>query len=446
MKRAWKNKRILVGLIAFAFSGLAPAVSAGPTQDGTVYAMTNQAGANSIVAYARFSDGTLTMLQSVPTGGGGSGIQINGNDALGSEGAVVLDQSRQMLYAVNTETASAATPGKVTADCNMGSISSFSVAADGELTFVQRIPSAGLFPNSLTIYGNLLYVLNAGGGAASGCGTSLNSNPNITGFTISGTVMSQLPGSTQPIDPGANPGHFLNCDGSGGLPLCGLNPPAFPRGPSQVGFTPNGMQLVVTDKGPNKIYVFPVNPDGTAGTPTVHTATIPAKAIQIPNQPSYLGFDFDANGHLIVSEPFGATRVIPASPASAVSSFSIGANGALTAVTASFPDFGGTSCWVKVLGQYVYIANNASNNIASYTVDGLGNLSLKAVSAASLSGAPNDIAIVQDAVSGSNFLYVLDAGHGTVDVFQIASDGSLSLIQSAAGLPVNLGAQGLTAY
>jgi 6-phosphogluconolactonase len=447
MKTSWKYMRVPVVLIACVFFEWAPSASAATAAAGAVYAKTNLAGANSIVVYSRFSDGTLTALQTIATGGGGSGIQLNGNDALGSEGSIVLDQNHQMLYAVNTETAAAAAPGTLTADCNTGSISSFSVASDGRLTFIQKISSGGLFPDSLAIHGSLLYVLNAGGGAASGCGASVGSNPNITGFTIGGSVMSPLAGSMQSIDPGAAPpGSFLNCDGSGGLPPCGLNPPMFARSPAQVGFTPSGSQIVVTDKGPNKIYVFPVNNDGTPGTPAVYTATIPVRAIQIPHQPTYFGFDFDAAGHLIVAEPFGQARVIPTAPASSVSSFTIGANGSLTAISASVPNMQGTSCWVKVVGQYAYTSNNESDNISSYTIDGSGHLTLKSSAAASLNGAPNDIEVVQDAASGNNYLYVLDGGQGTVDVFRIGSDGTLSFVQSATGMPANLGAQGLTAY
>jgi hypothetical protein len=62
--------------------------------------------------------------------------------------------------------------------------------------------------------------------------------------------------------------------------------------------------------------------------------------------------------------------------------------------------------------------------------------------AASGSG-PNDLAV---AVEGqTSFLYVVDAGTGTVGAFRI-NDGSLTPITGGGGLPANRSAQGLAAY
>ena len=47
------------------------------------------------------------------------------------------------------------------------------------------------------------------------------------------------------------------------------------RSPGQVGFTPDGDQLVVTVKGTNSIYVFSVGKDGTLRKPTVTQAPGP---------------------------------------------------------------------------------------------------------------------------------------------------------------------------
>jgi 6-phosphogluconolactonase len=63
--------------------------------------------------------------------------------------------------------------------------------------------------------------------------------------------------------------------------------------------------------------------------------------------------------------------------------------------------------------------------------------------AASGSG-PNDLAV---AVEGqTSFLYVVDAGTGTVGAFRINDDGSLTPITGGGGLPANRSAQGLAAY
>src|SRR5579863_2588304 len=167
--------------------------------DGAVYAMTNALGNNQILVYQRASDGSLssTPIQTINTGGGGSGLQLGGVDSLGSAGGVQLDQVHQLLFAVNTESAAANNgSGAYNQDCRMGTITSFLVAANGTLTFADRVFSGGLFPNSLTVRkrgngnnsaenGDLLWVLNAGG--PGNCGTG----PNITGFQVDAAGLIQ---------------------------------------------------------------------------------------------------------------------------------------------------------------------------------------------------------------------------------------------------------------
>ena len=172
---------------------------------------------------------------------------------LGSQGSLELDEEHHRLFAVNTESLAANTQ-----DCQEGTITSFLVGRDGTLTFADRVMS-GLYPNSLAIkktpHGDVLYVLNAGGpGLSPACGIG----PNITGFTVSRLgYMGPIFGSVQAIDPGPlnGTGSGENCN-VGGFPTPtshGSNPPAFPRSPAQVRFTPDGTQLIVTVKGTNEI-------------------------------------------------------------------------------------------------------------------------------------------------------------------------------------------------
>jgi len=409
---------------------------------GAVYAMTNALGNNEVVAYHRASDGTLTLMQTTGTGGGGSGIQLDPTDSLGSQGGLVLNQSHHLLFAVNTESlAEDRRDGTDVGDCEEGTISSFVVAADGTLTLADKMPSGGLFPASLAVHGKLLYVLNAGGpGLDPVCGIG----PNITGFEVGQDgSLSALADSTQPLDPGSSPGSFLSCDpGVGPLPTdefrCGLNPPAFPRSPGQIGFTPDGRALVVTVKGSNSIYAFPLDHGGRPGAPSTSRAAG-------PYQPTYFGFAFDKKGHLVVSEPFGTTPVIPAVPFSAVSSFSITRDGALQAISSSVPNGRGTACWVVLdpSERYAYTANNATSDISTYALHKDGSLTLLESEAAD-ADLPNDMAVARD--HGSRFLYVLNSGNGTVGVFRIDDDGSLTSLGAVGGLPVDAGAQGLAAY
>jgi 6-phosphogluconolactonase (cycloisomerase 2 family) len=403
--------------------------------------MTNALGTNQIKVWHRATDGLLTPLQTISTGGGGSGTQLDPTDSLGSQGGIVLDQSNHHLFAVNTETLHVDPVGGAGVhDCQVGTISSFLVGKDGTLTLADRVSSGGLFPDSLTVKGNQLYVLNAGGpGIAPSCGKS----PNITGFQVSPHgQLTPIAGSTRDINPGTSPGSFLNCD-PGGFPTpqfqCGQNPPAFPRSPGQIGFNPDGDALVVTVKSTNSIYVFPFDEDAGLGTPVIWKA-------KGPNQPTYFGFSFDSDGNLVVSEPFGATPTIPAAPKSAVSSFAIGSHGALTPISASVANGRGTSCWVAIdplTKRYAYIGNNNTSDISSYEISDDGTLTLLAATAATGS-LPNDLAVAKD--RGSSFLYALNAGDGTVRAWGINRDGSLTSLGVFSGLPALAGAQGLAAY
>jgi 6-phosphogluconolactonase len=303
-----------------------------------------------------------------------------------------------------------------------------------------------LYPDSLTLSKDVLYVLNAGGpGQDPACS---GTNPNISGFRVDvyGNL-KPLADSLRAINPGPldGTGYFLNCDPGGfAVPTfdCGLNPPAFPRSPGEVKFTPAGNQLVVTVKSINTIYVFPVNKNSTLGTPTLTQAAG-------PNQPTYFGFAFDQAGHMIVAEPFGGSPTIPHANAATVSSFGIASNGDLTVISGSIANGQTATCWIAIdpTSQYAYTTNNGSGTISSYSIASNGSLALLAATAATVN-RPNDMAVARqvDGSSHISFLYSLDAGDGTVGEFQINGDGSLTSLGTVTGLPAGAGAQGLAAY
>jgi 6-phosphogluconolactonase (cycloisomerase 2 family) len=409
--------------------------------DGAVYAMTNALVTNQIKVWARAANGNLTPLQTIDTGGGGSGTQLDPTDSLGSQGGLALDLPGRHLIAVNTESL-AVDPvgGSGVHDCQMGTISSFVIGFDGRLTLADRVVSGGLFPDSVTVQGDRVFVLNSGGpGLSPSCGVG----PNITGFRVNPNGhLSAIPHSTQEINPGMSPGFFLNCD-PGGFPTpqfqCGENPPAFPRSPGQVKFTPSGKALVVTVKATNSIYVFPVGANDRPGTPAIWQASG-------PDQPTYFGFSFDLNGNLIVSEPFGATPTIPAQPKSAVSSFAIGSDGVLQPISPDVPNGRGLSCWVAIdplTLRYAFVANNGTNDISSYLIGLDGRLTLLNAMAGA-AHSPNDMAVALD--SEGSLLYALNASTGTVGAWKINLDGSLTPVGTFAGMPAGAGAQGLAAY
>jgi len=203
--------------------------------DGAVYTLTNSPAGNAVAVFARAADGTLTPNGTFPTGGLGTGAN------LGSQGAVVLGESRNELFAVNA---------------GSNSISYFKVKGNG-VEWQATVPSNGTTPISLTLHDRVLYVLNAGG------------TPNITGFVVNGDDLTPLAGSTRPLGAGT-------------------------AGPAEVAFSPDGKVLAVTEKASHTIDTYVVE-RGIAGPPS----TAPSAGA------TPFGFDFDNRGNLLVSEASG---------------------------------------------------------------------------------------------------------------------------------------------
>src|SRR5919109_1447802 len=187
---------------------------------------------------------------------------------------------------------------------NAGSdqITSFAVTRRG-LRSLDLASSNGDRPISLTVHGNLLYVLNAG-------------SDQISGFRIRGGDLQPLPDSTRTLS------------GSG-------------TDPAQVEFSPRGDFLVVTEKATDRIDTFRLGRD--------------RRPDQVRSQPSAgetpFGFAFDNRGNLIVSEAFDG-----AENASALSSYSVGSDGAIAPISPVVRTEQTAACWVVVTddGRFAY--------------------------------------------------------------------------------------------
>src|SRR5215208_2072866 len=348
-------------------------------KSGAVYVLTNQPS-NAVAAFDRAPDGTLTPAGMFSTGGSGNPVAQPGDpptDPLASQGALILSDNNQFLFAVNA---------------GSNEISALAIGKDS-LTLVDKVSSGGVRPISLTVYENLLYVLNEGG------------TPNITGFTVSDTGdLTPLPGSTRPLSGGSM------------------------ADPAEVSFSHDGALLVVTEKAANLIDVYVVGSDGVAGPPISN----PSAGL------TPFGFAFDQRNHLIVSEAFGG-----APNASAVSSYTASVSGMLNVVSESVPDFQTAACWIVITnsGRYVYTSNTGSGAVSSYTLASSGDLTLLDSVAANTGAmsAPIDMALN----NGSRYLYVHAAGLQTVEAFLVETNGSLTHIGSVGGLP--FAAQGIAA-
>lgn len=350
-------------LTTFAWGGTALAAPAAP---GAVYVLTNAVGGNAVAVFDRAADGTLTPVGTVATGGLGT------DGGLGSQGALVLSKNNRWLFAVNA---------------GSDDISIFDVSQAGP-RLVDRVGSGGVRPISLTVHGDLLYVLNAGG------------NGNITGFHVGADgTLTPLAGSTRPLSSSA-------------------------AGPAQVQFSPDGDLLVVTEKATNTIDTYIVGADGIASGP----------AAQPSAGSTPFGFAFDTRGRLIVSEAFGG-----APGAGAVSSYSVDAQGALAAISPSAPDHQGAPCWLVVTknGRYAYTTNAASGSISGYGIAPDGSLTLLDADGVTGDTGAGSKPIDLDLSQNSHYLYALTAGNGSIAAFEVHSDGSLTSLPGAGGLPAS---------
>ena len=275
---------------------LGPARAGGDHRKGAVYMMTNQAAGNQLAVFARDKQGLLEFPVFYATGGNGTG------EGLGSQGAIAIDDAGDNLYVVNAAS---------------DTISVFDLTKK-EPTLIQVISSGGMFPNSIGLSDNLLYVLNAGG--------SVGGVDAITGFKVADSgKLTPLKNSTR------------------GLSAASVLP-------AQVSFSPDNQWLVVTERTGNNIDVFMVLDDGTTSSPTFTPSPVT----------DTFGFVFDSAGYLVVTQANNGT------PPGSVSSYQILANGTAEAITNSLVT--GTQlapCWNAITsnGKYVYTVNTASASV-----------------------------------------------------------------------------------
>ncbi len=334
-----------------------------------VYTESNEAGHNQILAYEIHWDGSLHLEGTTASGGAGMGM------GLGSQGALVLDKEHEWLFAVNA---------------GSNSVSSFKVHRDGSLTLAHTENSGGTIPNSVSVSGNLLYVLNFG-------------SDNIHGFTIGeGGKLTSIKGSAQSLS------------GKGTVA-------------PQISFTPNGDWLFVTEKATNNISAFKVKNNGS-----VWPAIITHSIGQTP-----FGFDFARDRFMVVSNAAGG-----AAGAGSATSYYTGNNGMPHPINGAVPDFQGAPCWVAVTqyGRFAFITNTGSNSISSYYVAPWGGLYLIHRAAASTGNAPIDIVIAKN----NYYVYAINSKSNTIGEYHRTFLGGLEYIGAVSGLPAP--ATGLATY
>ena len=318
---------------------------------GAVFTETNQPFGNFVLAFQRTAQGTLTLVQSVPTGGIGSPVNPPlGIPDLDSEGAVQLasdGDNKACLFAVNA---------------GSNTVSSFAVNPKG-LSLADQEPT-GNHPISLTsnqIGPNrlVLYVLNSSAGSSS-----------IEGYYVSGScTLTPIPGSFRAT----------------------TSPESLP---AHIAFNQHGQVLTVSERitaSGGDLDVFPVDSNGVVGAPMAQPS-----AGQEPYGMAWNNADILAVANQGGADPAGST----------ITTYQLTNDDTLVPLSTA-PSPGAACCDVFTdNGSFLYVTNplaqeSGGSSVTAYAVSPDGTLTLVDTQTTTYNA-------VQDAVShDSKYLYVL---------------------------------------
>jgi 6-phosphogluconolactonase len=276
-----------------------------------------------------------------------------------------------------------------------GELSVFRVFGDS-LWLLDVEPCGGSEPVAVAQHGNLVYLVNAGG------------TSNVVGFSLQwGGKLKRIHGGSAVLSTGnSNPG--------------------------SIAFSPDGRLLLVTEKATNLIDAFRVAGDGTL-----------APIVSNPSAgPGLFSVLFARNGALLAAE----TGPAGGSNASAISSYSVSATGAISAISSSVATLGTATCWLAVTpdGRYVYTANAGTGTVSGFAIGNDGTLA--ALGGTVLGNFPAGATDIDISISSDGkFLYSLNTGSGSIGVFGINRDGTLDNLGEVSGLAAKAGMNGIAA-
>jgi 6-phosphogluconolactonase len=339
---------------------------------GYVYVNDNTAGMNTIAAFERHADGTLTAEPGSPFVAGGAGTGAG----LASQGALQVSPDGRFLIAV---------------DAGSNQISVLRIRNDGSLRLVRRgvVSSGGVLPVSIAIAGHLVYVANSGSGGS-----------NYTGFRLHHDGrLEPITGSTVALPDGSQPGDVL--------------------------FSGDGSKLAGTLVGTSQIDSFTVGPDGlltaAPGSPFPAQGLGPFGSEFRPTDPDQL---FVSNAHNV-----GAGS-------GTVSAFRDSPDGTLTPIGSSpFADQQTAPCWVEIThdGRFLFTVNTGSGTISRYSIDRDGELTLLGSTPVAATGG---VGAVDARLSpDGRFLYVDESRIGAVGEFAVNGGNLTELAASPTSLP-----------
>lgn len=441
-----KNVRVSQMSRGMVLSALAMAAipvvqaQAGPVGfEGAIYVGTNRFDGNTIAAFGRNADGTLTSIGEFATGGNGAFFDGGeGLDPLISQNSLVQVDDRYLL-AVNA---------------GSDTVTSLRINEDFSLTPTDTASTGGVGPNSIAYDSGRVFVSNVDSdGVFTGPADQVG---NITGFTFDtdGGVFNPIAGSTRQLR----------------------------SRPSTVEFSPDGQRLVVSSwnagaqavpgsDATDGLVVYGVGADGSISTDALARAasTLVGNA-EGRNLASVIGFAFverDGEQYVVATEARefpsdGSAASLPVFQTGSVSSFRLEEDGSLTPVSQDVlagsgvdESVGQTSvCWIDFTpdGTVFYVANASGGSISSYSFDEDGNITLLEELAAEGNAALPEEANPLDGADGyidliitdsGEYLYQLEGLQGTIGVYQIDPNGGLTQIQELDDVLPPINTQGI---
>jgi 6-phosphogluconolactonase len=365
---------LLATLLAFALVGAGTASANEVHSDvvGHVYVNDNTTPTNTIAAFDRHADGTLTPVPGSPFPAGGAGA----GSANASQGSLQEAGDGRYLLAV---------------DAGSNQISTLRIEPDGSLEPVLGglVGSGGAQPVSIAVHDGLVYVANAGSG-----------DSNYTGFRLSPSgQLTAIPDSTVSLPDNAQPGDVL--------------------------FNGDGTRLVGTRVNASQIDSFSVGSNGrlTAAPDSPFAA----------QGPGPFGSEFRPTNpeQLFVSNAHGGTNNGTVSAFRVSRNGSLTSIG-----SSPFADLQTAPCWVEIShdGRFLFAVNTAVPSISRYAIAGDGSLRLLGSTPfnGAAGSAPEDARLSPDGAT----LWVVDSKGIAVSGFSVHGGDLTELPSSPTALPV----------
>lgn len=420
-----KIRQLLFPLITIGFITVLGCESKAVRTDSTIYVVSNKNDGNTVVGFRNLANGKFEQIGEFPTGGDGTGdLEIpalqkdethplaNGDDPLISANGIVSTSDGRHVLVVNA---------------GDSTVSLLTVNKDGSLTLQNKVKAGDKFPISIASSGQHVVVASVG---------IDNNNGSISAYIIdANNRLTPVQGSRRDLK----------------------------ARPSTTSFTHNGKHLIVNELVTGKIKVFAMQGNSLSEEP-ISVINSPRSAKRFQAIP--VGFDTGVsdNGDLIfmsearfLTPEFGLreqANVVPQTPkyswqTGSLSSYIIDLKGNISLVSGDVLTGdnieGGeiANCWVALSPDQttLWAANALSSSISSFDISNDGSVQLRNVTA--YKSKPelfffSDLDVSHDGQQ----LFQLVGNTGQVMVFDISSNGDLSLKQTLSGLP-KLGSYGL---